>query len=117
MADNGEQKFEPWFFEVEPAFNLTDDERDKVSTLEAAGRELVKRMVQQVAIDDDVPWEAMTPAFADLAIDRTRDAIHAARNAGRAFRARNDLEELAGRYMDTMRLWLAIHRVARARGE
>ncbi len=117
MADNGERPFEPWFFEVEPPFALTDDERAKVSTLEALGRELVKRMVQQIALDDNVPWEAITPAFADSAIDRVRDAITAARNAGRTFRAANDLEELAGHYMDTMRLWLAIYGAARDRGD
>ncbi len=116
MAKNAEQPFEPWFFEVEPPFTLNDDERDKVKTLEALGRELVKRMVQQVALDESVDIELITPGFADRAIDRVRDTITAARNAGRAFRPTNDLEELAGRYMDTMRLWLAIYGVARDRG-
>jgi hypothetical protein len=106
---------EPWFFEVEPPFVLDDEERDKVKTLEALGRELVRRMVQNIALDEGVPLESMMPDFADHAIDRARDAIHAARDAGPHHRPVNDLEELAGRYMQAMRLWLAIHRAARNR--
>jgi hypothetical protein len=106
---------EPWFFEIEPPFVLGDDESEKVKTLAALGRELVRRMVQQIALDDDMPLEAITPGFADHAIDRVRDAIHAARDSGPGHKAANDLEELAGRYMQAMRLWLMIHRAARDR--
>jgi hypothetical protein len=106
---------EPWFFEIEPPFALNDDEREKVRTLEALGRELVRRMVQQIALDEGMPLESITPGYADHALDRARDEIHIARNAGPAYRAGNDLEELAGRYMQAMRLWLLIYGAARDR--
>jgi hypothetical protein len=115
LSRNHATPLEPWFFEVEPPFDLNDEERDQVRTLEALGRELVRRMVQQVAIDENMPLESITPGFADHALDRVRDEIHAARNAGPAYKAANDLEELAHRYMRTMRLWLAIHGAARDR--
>ncbi len=115
MADETGTRMEPWFFEVEPPFLLDDDEREKVQTLEILGRELVQRMVQHVALDEGVPLESMVPAFADHAIDRVRDSIHQARDRGPGHKPVNDLEELAARYMQAMRLWLAIYRVARDR--
>jgi hypothetical protein len=74
-------------------------------------------MVDQIALDENNYGEAITPAFAERAINRARDAIHAARDKGPRAKAATDLEELALRYMDAMRLWLLIHRAARARAE
>jgi hypothetical protein len=115
LANPQATPLEPWFFEVETPFDLTEDEADKVKTLEAFGRELVRRMVEHIALDEGMPLESVTPGFADHAINRARDAIHAARNAGPRHRAIDDLEELAGKYMQTMRLWLAIQGAARDR--
>ncbi len=112
VADD-DKPMEPWFFELEPPFPLDDEDQARIETLNAAGRAIVQRMVEHIAIDEDVPAEAMTPDFADRAIDRTRDAIHAARNAGTRVRPKTDLEELAFKYMDAMRLWLRIYRMAR----
>jgi hypothetical protein len=104
---------EPWFFDLEPPFPLDEDSLDKIDALNSAGRAIVTRMIEHIAVDENVPTEAITPQFADLAIDRARDAIHTARNAGPAGRPATDIEELAYRYMDAMRLWLRIYRVAR----
>jgi hypothetical protein len=104
---------EPWFFEIEAPFPLDDEDRERITTLNAAGRAIVQRMVEHIAIDEDVPAEAMTPDFADRALDRARDAIHAARNTRPGVRPKTDLEELAFKYMDAMRLWLRIYRAAR----
>jgi hypothetical protein len=104
---------EPWFYDLEPPFPLDDDSQDKIDALNLAGRAIVTRMVEHIAVDENVPAEAITPQFADLAIDRARDAINAARNAGPAGRPTTDIEELAFRYMDAMRLWLRIYRAAR----
>jgi hypothetical protein len=112
VADD-EKPMEPWFFEIEPPFPLEDEDQARIDTLKAAGRAIVQRMVEHIAIDEDVPAEAMTPDFADRALDRVRGAIHAARNAGPRARPRTDLEELAIKYMDAMRLWARIYRGAR----
>ena len=112
MADI-EKQVEPWFFEIEPPYPLDEDNQNRVNALNAAGRAIVTRMVEHIAIDEDVPAEAMTPDFADRAIDRARDAILTARNAGPKGRPKTDIEELAFKYMDAMRLWLRIYRMAR----
>jgi hypothetical protein len=112
VADD-DKPIEPWFFEIEPPFPLDDEDQKRIDTLNAAGRAIVQRMVEHIAIDEDVPAEAMTPDFADRAIDRVRDAIHAARNARPGARPGTDLEELAFKYMDAIRLWLRIYRSAR----
>ena len=112
MADS-DKPIEPWFFELEAPCPLDDEDQARIDVLKAAGRAIVTRMVEHIAIDENVPVEAMTPGFADIALDRVRDAIHAARNAGPKTRAKTDLEELAFRYMDAMRLWLRIYRTAR----
>ena len=104
---------EPWFFDLEAPCPLDDADQERISVLNAAGRAIVTRMVEHIAIDEDVPAEALTPGFADMAIDRARDAIHAARNAGPNARPKTDLEALAFRYMDAMSLWLRIYRAAR----
>ncbi len=104
---------EPWFYDLEPPFPLDDDSQDKIDALNSAGRAIVTRMVEHIAVDENVPAEAITPQFADLAIDRARDAINAARNAGPSGRPTTDLEELAFRYIDAMRLCLRIYRAAR----
>jgi hypothetical protein len=114
MADDT-TPIEPWFFDLEAPCPLDDDDRERVKVLNAAGRAIVTRMVEHIAIDENVPAEAMTPAFADRAIDKVRDAIHAARNAGPTPRPKTDIEELAARYMEAMRLWLRIYRAARNR--
>jgi len=106
---------EPWFFDFEPPFSLNEDEQEKVEVLNAAGRALVQRMIEHIAVDENMPAEAITPAFADMAIDRARDAIHAARAAGPKAKPKTDLEELAMRYMEAMRLWLKIYAGARDR--
>ena len=117
MADT-DKPIEPWFFEIEPPFTLDDDNQERITALNAAGRAIVQRMVEHIAVDEDVPAEAMTPDFADRAIDRARDAILHARNARPGAKPGTDLEELAFKYMDAMRLWLRIYRVAReAQGE
>ena len=112
MVDEA-RPMEPWFYDLEPPFPLDDDSQDKIDALNSAGRAIVTRMVEHIAVDENVPAEAITPQFADLAIDRVRDAINAARNAGPAARPTTDIEELAFRYMDAMRLWLRIYRAAR----
>jgi hypothetical protein len=112
VADT-DKPIEPWFFEIEPPFALDDENLERVTALGTAGRALVQRMVEHIAIDEDVPAEAMTPDFADRALDRVRDAIHAARNARPGTRPKTDLEELAFKYMDAMRLWLRIYRTGR----
>lgn len=104
---------EPWFYDLEPPFPLDDDSQDKIDALNSAGRAIVTRMVEHIAVDENVPAEAITPQFADLAIDKVRDAINAARDAGPTGRPTTDIEELAFRYMDAMRLWLRIYRAAR----
>jgi hypothetical protein len=108
-----ERPIEPWFFDLDAPCQLNDEDQERINVLNAAGRAIVTRMVEHIAIDEDVPAEALTPGFADMAIDRARDAIHAARNAGPKARPKTDLEELAFRYMDAMRLWLRIYRAAR----
>jgi hypothetical protein len=108
-----DKPIEPWFFEIEPPFALDDDDKERITALNLAGRAIVQRMVEHIAIDEDVPAEAMTPDFADRAIDRVRDAIHTARNAPPRARPKTDLDELAFKYMETMRLWLRIYRAAR----
>jgi hypothetical protein len=110
---NEARPMEPWFYDLEPPFPLDDDSQDKIDALNSAGRAIVTRMVEHIAVDENVPAEAITPQFADLAIDRARDAINAARDAGPAGRPATDIEELAFRYMDAMRLWLRIYRAAR----
>jgi hypothetical protein len=112
VADD-DKPMEPWFFEIEPPFPLEDEDQERITTLNAAGRAIVQRMVEHIAIDEDVPAEAMTPDFADRALDRVREAIHAARNASPRSRPKTDLEELAFKYMDAMRLWIRIYRIAR----
>jgi hypothetical protein len=112
MADT-DRPIEPWFFDLEAPCPLDDEDQERINVLNTAGRAIVTRMVEHIAIDEDVPAEALTPGFADMAIDRARDTIHAARNAGPKARPKTDLEELAFRYMDAMRLWLRIYRVAR----
>jgi hypothetical protein len=115
MADQ-DTPIEPWFFDLEAPCALAEEDQDRVNVLNAAGRAIVTRMVEHIAIDENMPAEALTPDFADRAIDRARDAIHAARNAGPGARPQTDLEELAFRYMDAMRLWARIYRAARAAG-
>ena len=112
MADD-DKPMEPWFFEIEPPFPLDDEDQERITTLNTAGRAIVQRMVEHIAIDEDVPAEAMTPDFADRALDRVREAIHAARNASPRSHPKTDLEELAFKYMDAMRLWIRIYRIAR----
>ena len=109
---NDDKPMEPWFFEVPGPVPLDEDNQERVDTLNSAGRTIVQRMVEHIAIDEGVPAEAMTSEFADRAIDRVRDAIHAARNASPGAQPRTDLEELAFKYMDVMRLWLRIYRAA-----
>jgi hypothetical protein len=106
---------EPWFFDIEPPCALNDEDQARIDVLNAAGRTIVQRMVEHIAIDEDVPAEAITSSFADLAIDRVRDAINRARDASPGTRAKTDIEELAFRYMDAMRLWLRIYRQAMGR--
>jgi hypothetical protein len=106
---------EPWFFELEGPCTLDEDNQERVDALNAAGRAIVQRMVEHIAIDDGVPAEALTSEFADRAIDRVRDAIQAARNASPGAKPRTDLEEFAFKYMDVMRLWLRIYRTAQAK--
>ncbi len=113
---NDDKPMEPWFFEIEAPFPLDEDNQERVDTLNGAGRAIVQRMVEHIAIDEAVPAEAMTSEFADRALDRVRDAIHAARNAGPGTKPRTDLEELAFKYMEAMRLWLRIYRAARGDG-
>ena len=115
MADT-DKPIEPWFFEVEPPFVLDEENLERVTALNAAGRAIVQRMVEHIAIDEDVPAEAMTPDFADRALDRVRDTIHAARNARPGTRPQTDLEEFAFKYMEAMRLWLRIYRTGQANG-
>ena len=109
---NDDKPIEPWFFELEGPVPLDEDNQDRIDTLNAAGRAIVQRMVEHIAIDESVPAEAMTADFADRAIDRVRDAIHAARSASPGAKPRTDLEELAFKYMEVMRLWLRIYRAA-----
>jgi hypothetical protein len=105
---------EPWFYDLEPPFPIDDeDDQAKITTLNNAGRAIVTRMVELIAVDENMAPEAITPEFADRAIDKARDAIHAARNAGPNRKPETDIEELAHRYMDAMRLWLRIYRAAR----
>jgi hypothetical protein len=113
---NDDKPIEPWFYEVEGPVPLDDDNQERIDTLNAAGRLIVQRMVEHIAIDEGVPAEAMTSEFADRAIDRVRDAIHAARGARPGAKAGTDLEELAFKYMEVMRLWLRIYREAGNRG-
>jgi hypothetical protein len=113
---NDDKPMEPWFFEVEGPAPLDPDNQGRIDTLNVAGRAIVQRMVEHIAIDESVPAEAMTPEFADRAIDRVRDIIHAARNARPDAKPGTDLEELAFKYMEVMRLWLRIYRAARGEG-
>ncbi len=108
-------RVEPWFYELEPSIALGEDDQEKVDTLTAAGRAIVLRMVEQVALDQNVAVDGMTAQFADMAIDRVRDAIVAARDAGPGMRANTDMEELALRYMEAMRLYMRIYRAAQNR--
>jgi hypothetical protein len=110
---NDDKPMEPWFFEIKGLPSLDDESQERIETLNSAGRAIVQRMVEDIAIDEGVAAEALTSDFADRAIDRVRDAIHAARNAHPGTRPRTDLEELAFKYMDVMRLWLRIYRAAR----
>jgi len=112
---NDDKPMEPWFFEIEGAVSLDEDNQERIDTLNAADRAIVQRMVEHIAINESVPAEAMTSEFADRAIDRVRDAIHAARNARPGAKPRTDLEELAFKYMDVMRLWLRIYRAAQGK--
>ena len=113
MADN-EKPIEPWFFDLEAPCPLNDEDQERVNVAERCrSGDRHGAWSEHIAIDEDVPAEALTPGFADMAIDRVRDAIHAARNAGPKARPKTDLEELAFRYMDAMRLWLRIYRAAR----
>jgi hypothetical protein len=109
---NDDRPIEPWFFEVDAPIVLDDENQGRIDTLNAAGRAIVQRMVEHIAIDENVPAEAMTSEFADRAIDRVRDAIHAARNAPPDAKPDTDLEELAFKYVEAMRLWLRIYRYA-----
>ena len=109
---NDDKPIEPWFFEVAGPVPLDEDNQERIDALNTAGRAIVQRMVEHVAIDEGVPAEALTAEFADRAIDRVRDAIHAARNAPPGAKPRTDLEEFAVKYMDVMRLWLRIYRAA-----
>jgi hypothetical protein len=104
---------EPWFFDEKPPFPLNEDDQARIDTLNAAGRAIVLRMVEQIALNDGIEWDGITPAFAETAIDRVRDIVHAARDRGPGAIAESDLEELALRYMDAMRLWLRIYAAAR----
>jgi hypothetical protein len=112
MTDNP-PPLEPWFFDEKPPFPLNEDDQARIDTLNAAGRAIVLRMVEQIALNDGIAWDGITPAFADTAIDRVRDIVHAARSRGPGAIAESDLEELALRYMDAMRLWLRIYAAAR----
>ena len=113
MADD-KKPIEPWFFEIAAPFPFDEENQERVDTLNAAGRAIVQRMVEHIAINEDVPAEAMTAEFADRALDRVRDAIHTARNARPGVKPGTDLEELAFKYMEAMRLWLRIYRIGRA---
>ena len=112
---NDDRPMEPWFFELGGPVPLDDADQERIDTLNAAGRAIVQRMVEHIAIDEAVPAEAMTSEFADRAIDRVRDVIHAARNAPPGARPGTDLEELAFKYMEVMRLWLRIYRAAQGK--
>jgi hypothetical protein len=112
---NDDKPMEPWFFELEGPCPLDEDNQERIDTLNAAGRVIVQKMVEHIAIDEGVPAEALTSQFADRAIDRVRDIIHAARNAAPGAKPRTDLEELAFKYMDVMRLWLRIYRAAQGK--
>jgi hypothetical protein len=112
---NDDKPIEPWFFEIAGPVPLDEDNQERIDTLNAAGRTIVQRMVEHIAIDEGVPAEALTSEFADRAIDRVRDAIHAARNAPAGAKPRTDLEELAFKYMEVMRLWLRIYRTAQGK--
>jgi hypothetical protein len=109
---NDDTPIEPWFFEIEGPVPLDEENQKRIDTLNTAGRAIVQRMVEHIAIDEGVPAEAATSEFADRAIDRVRDAIHAARNAPAGAKPGTDLEELAFKYMDVIRLWLRIYRTA-----
>jgi len=113
---NDDKPMEPWFFEIEAPFPLDDENQERIDTLNVAGRAIVQRMVEHIAIDESVPAEAMTAEFADRALDRVRDAITAARSAPPGAKPRTDLEELAFKYMEAMRLWLRIYKMARGAG-
>jgi hypothetical protein len=110
---NDDTPMEPWFFEIEAPFPLDEDNKERIDTLNVAGRAIVQRMVEHIAINENVPAEAMTAEFADRALNRARDAITAARNATPSAKPRTALEELAFKYMEAMRLWLRIYRLAR----
>ena len=112
---NDDKPIEPWFFEIEGPCPLDEDNQERIDMLNTAGRAIVQRMVEHIAIDESVPAEAMTSEFADRAIDRVRDTIHAARNAAPGTKPGTDLEELAFKYMDAMRLWLRIYRAAQGK--
>jgi hypothetical protein len=112
LVDNA-KPIEPWFFDLEPPFPLDEDDQEKIDTLNSAGRAIVQRMIEHIAVNENMPIESVTSEFADRAIDRARDAILAARNTGPNGKATTDIEELAFRYMDVMRLWLRIYRAAR----
>jgi hypothetical protein len=113
---NDDKPMEPWFFEIEAPFPLDEDNQERIDTLNVAGRAIVQRMVEHIAINENVPAEAMTAEFADRAVDRVRDAITAARSAPPGAKPGTDLEELAFKYMEAMRLWLRIYRMARGNG-
>jgi ribosomal protein S13 len=114
MSDKPD-KVEPWFFELPPPMALGEDDQEKIDFLTAGARAIVKRMVDHVALDFNISADQITPQLADAAIDRVRDAIHAVRDKGPTAKATTDLEELAQRYMEAMRLYMRIYRAARAR--
>ena len=45
---------EPWFFDIEPPCALNDEDQARIDVLNAAGRTIVQRMVEHIAIDEDV---------------------------------------------------------------
>ena len=84
MADD-DKPMEPWFFEIEPPFPLEDEDQERITTLNTAGRAIVQRMVEHIAIDEGVPAEAMTPDFADRALDRVRGRVSAGADVRRRY--------------------------------
>ena len=114
---NDDKPMEPWFFEIEAPFPLDEDDQERIDTLNVAGRAIVQRMVEHIAIDENVPARGDDRGVC-RARPEPRPRCHPRRLGRPASGAKpgTDLEELAFKYMEAMRLWLRIYRVARGSG-
>jgi hypothetical protein len=96
---------EPWVFEVPLPLAVTMSDGRQLEALNAAGRRIMLLMLQQVALDADMPLDAITEDYAEIGVSDVRSAVIAAATKRSQDRCGSHLELLALSYLGVMRDW------------